>query len=415
VVRLDDGPAMSASAAAFTIPDLPLLDLGSSSEDRAPAMVQLEVLDLRLRRDRRRFLDVADPLYRGDPNWIAPLRFERMRFLDPTAGPALAHLEIHALIARVGGRDVGRITAHLDRAYDREHGTRAGWFGFFESVDDRAVAHALLAAAACWLRERGAHTIVGPMNFTTNQTCGLLVENFARPPMLETTYNPPYYEDLLTSFGLAKHTDLQTWWLDLDEPHAIARITHLQRLAARAQRHGVVVRAAIGKRFAAECALVFDLYNRAWRGNWGFVPMGRDEALHLAETLRPVVDPSLILIAEVGGEPAGCAVTLPDLNEALPRNGRLLPFGWLRFLLARRRIRHVRVTLLGVVPEFRRRGLEALLCVETAIRCRAAGYTSGELSWTLEGNIGITRTVDAMGGQPDRRYRLLGARLVARS
>jgi GNAT superfamily N-acetyltransferase len=403
---------MSVHAAPLAAPDLPPLDPAAVAP-RDGGGVTLEALDLRSRRDRRRFLDVAPPIYRGDPCWVAPLRMERMRFLDPARSPTLTTLEIHALVARRAGRDVGRITAHVDREFDRLHHARAGWFGFLETIDDAAVAGALLAAAARWLRDRGARTMVGPTNFTTNHTCGLLVENFTRPPMLETTYNPPYYERHLTSAGLAKVTDLYAWWLDLDDADVRAKLARVAALAARVRtREGLTVRHGDRRRFAEECALIFDLYNRAWRANWGFVPIRRAEALHVAESVRPIVREELVLVAETRGRPVAFALTLPDLNEVLPRSGRLLPFGWVGLALARRRIRHARVALLGVVPEYRRRGIEAVLIAETALRCRAAGLRSGEMSWTLESNVLVNRAIESAGGRRDRVYRVFGATLA---
>ena len=317
------------------------------------APVAIDVVDFRRRSDRRRFLDVAAPIYRDDPHYVEALRGERLRFLDPAANPGLAELEIHALVARRGGRDVGRVTAHLDRAYDRHHGTRTGWFGFFESIDDPTVAHALLGAAVRWAAARGATELIGPTSFTTNHECGLLVENFARRPMLGTTYNPAYYEDLLTGFGFRKVRDLLGWWVDLttgfDDASRRRIGSFVERLKARA---GIAVRHAEKRRFHEEWPHMYEIYRHAW-----------------------------------------C-------------DGRLFPFGWLRLAVGLRRVRQARLVLLGVLPGYRKRGLESLLCMETALRARQLGFVGGEASWTLEDNVLINRAIESMGGRRDRTWRL---------
>ncbi len=375
--------------------------------------VEIDVIDLRRRAERRRFLDVAWPLYRSYPNYVEPLRHDRMKFLDPARNPALRELEIHALIARRGGRDVGRVTAHVDRAYDRHHGVRAGWFGFFESVDDPAVAQALLAAATRWLAERGATEVVGPMSFTTNQECGLLVTNFDRPPMAGTTYNPPYYEALLTGCGFRSIKELYGWWIDVGAPENDPKIARVAALAERVKvREGIVIRNAVKKRFHEEWPLLFEIYEGSWRDNWGYSPISREEFGQIAESLLPVMREELVLLVEVRGRPAGFALTVPDVNEAAPRNGRLLPFGWAKLAFGLRRIRHARLILLGVLPGFRKRGLESLLFIETAMRYRALGYTSGEISWTLDDNVLINRAIESMSGRLDRVYRLYRLPLV---
>ena len=376
--------------------------------------VEIEQLDLGRRRDRRKFLDVSDPIYRGDPHYVAPLRMERMQFLDVRRNGGLRDLEVHALLARRGGTSVGRITAHIDHSYDRVHGSGTGWFGFFESIDDGEVAHALLAAATRWLGAKGAREAVGPMSFNTNHQCGLLVENFDRPAAVDMAYNPPYYEPLITSFGFAPIRDLYAWWIDHPDPLANPKVARIARIAERVKRReGVTVRSGEMRRFKEEVATIFAIYNRAWRKNWGFVPVNECESEHIARSLKPIVRPELVLFLEIGGKPVGFAVTVPDLNTALPRNGRLFPFGWLKFLLGQRRIPHGRLIALGIEPEYQRRGLESLLFVETVLRTHALGLSRGEIGWTLDDNVLINRAIESMDGRIDRRYRVFRAPLAS--
>jgi GNAT superfamily N-acetyltransferase len=267
----------------------------------------------------------------------------------------------------------------------------------------------LLGAAVEWAASRGAGEVIGPMSFNTNQECGLLVENFDRRPMLGTTYNPPYYEALITSFGFRAVKELYAWWIDvrasLDDPKSARVATFARRIMSR---EDVTIRHASKKRFDEEWQLLFELYNRSWRDNWGYVPMSKDEFGRLAESLLPILREEIILFLELRGWPVGFAFALPDVNEVAPRNGRLLPFGWAKLAFGLRRIRHARLMLLGVLPEHRKRGLESLLFIETAMRCRAVGLASGEASWTLDDNVLINRAIESMGGKIDRRYRLFG-------
>lgn len=377
------------------------------------AGVRLEILDLRRPRDRMRFLDMAAPIYRGDPNYIEPLRLERMKFLDPSRNPSFASLEVLPLLAHANGKVVGRITAHIDRAYDAYHECRAGWFGFFECINDRRVAHALLDEAARWLKGRGATEMIGPFNFTSSHQIGLLVENFDRPPFVEMTYNPRYYEELLTSFGLAKAKDLFAWWIDIRQGLENPKVARVARIAERVrQRAGVTVRAARMADFDREVERVFDLYNRAWEKNWGFVKITPKEFEAIVRDLKQVVEPELVLFVECQDRPVGFSCTLPNINAIMPKDGRLFPFGWYKLLFGRKAIKEARLFTLGVLPEYRKQGLESLMFIETVERARKLGFHGGEIGWTLEDNDLVNRAIEAMDGRLDRRYRVLGLSLI---
>jgi GNAT superfamily N-acetyltransferase len=392
--------------------DLPAWEPAPASRSTSLGAVTLEVVDLGKKGDRARFVDMIHPLYEGDRHFIAPLRMQQMHFLDTAKNLSLSQLEVHAVLAHRGGRCVGRITGHIDRAYDAYHGTKAGWFGFFESIDDVQVAHALLDEAFRWVKSRGATEIIGPMNFTTNHQCGLLVENFDRPPVIEMTYNPPYYGRLLETYGLGKAKDLFAWWIDvtkgLDDPN-IKRFYNIAEKVKK--RSGLTIRGANMKEFEKEVSTIFTIYNQAWQRNWGFVPVNEAEFKMIAKDLRQIINPSLVLVVEDrDGKPAGFSVTLPDVNALMPRNGRLLPFGWWKLATGMKSVKTGRLFTLGVVPAYRKRGVEALLCVETALRGKEVGLSGGEIGWTLEDNELINSPIRTMGGKLDRKYRLYGAR-----
>jgi GNAT superfamily N-acetyltransferase len=392
--------------------DLPPLDPPSPTRIVDTTGVRLERVDLGVAADRARFLDMALPLYAGDPNYVPPLRMERMKFLDPGHNRAFKNLDVRPILAVQDGKVVGRMTAHIDRAYDAYHGSKTGWFGFFECVDDKKVAHAMLADGVAWLRERGATEVFGPNNFTTNHTCGLLVENWDRIPYIEMTYNPRYYEALLTSFGLAKAKDLFAWWIDVSQGLENEKVARVARIAERIKkREGITIRTGNMADFRAEVARLFSIYNQAWEKNWGFVQIDKDEFDIVADDLKQVVRPELVLFIELEGRPVAFACTIPNINELMPRNGRLFPFGWWKLLTGMKKIKYARLVTLGVIPEYRKRGLEALLFVETVVQAKKLGMNGGEIGWTLEDNTLINRAIESMDGKLDRKYRLYGLTL----
>lgn len=386
----------------------PWTKVGHASSD-----VELEPIDLADPRQRRRFLDAGEIVQRHDPNYIAPLRIERMRFLDTAHNLSLHALEIQAFLALRNGKLVGRITAHIDRDYNAYHASRTGWFGFFDSIDDVKVAHRLLEQAVCWVHERGMDSIIGPNNFTTNQQTGMLVENFSRPPAIEMTYNPAYYLGLVQSYGFGKAKDLLAFWVDVSQGDADPKIRRFREVSEKAcKRFGLRIRSGDLANFEQEVDCVFRLYNESWQRNWGFVPIDEREFKAFAKDLREVIAPELVLIVEDrNGLPIAFSIALPNINEVMPPNGRLFPFGWYKLLFGRKRIKTARLFTLGVIPGYRKRGVEAMLCFETARAAKSLGHSSGEIGWTLEDNILINRAIESFGGQLDRRYRLFGLEL----
>lgn len=354
------------------------------------------------------FIRLPYSLYKGDPNWVPPLEMERRDFLNPKKNPFFAFGEVELFLARRGGQVVGRIAAVKDPRYNEFHGTKWGFFGLFECINDVGVARALLSTAERWARERGFETLVGPMNFSTNAECGMLVEGFDRPPAVMMTYNPPYYPSLLESCGFTKAKDLFAWELSssAEPPEKVVRIAEKMR-----EREGIRVRHLRMDDFANEVQRIKGIYNSAWEKNWGFVPMTEAEFDHLAKEMKPIVRPELLLIAEVKGEPVAFSMTLPDANEAFKAaNGRLttfgLPIGLVKLVLASRRIRRLRLITLGIKEGFRRRGLDAILYLDTIRTAKALGYEGGEIGWTLEDNHLVNRAIESMGGQKSKTYRI---------
>ncbi len=377
----------------------------SDSVTSGPESVQsrVEVVGVSTPRQRRQFADLPYELYAGDPHWVPPLRRDERRRLDPAHNPFLDHAEMQLWLAIAGPRVVGRVAAISDRLHDEVHGERVTWFGFFEATN-RDVARQLLGAVEQWGRDRGSPVVRGPANPSLNESAGLLIDAFDLDPYVLMPYNPPTYPGFVEGAGYTRVKDLWAWDLD---PLAIdlGRIT---RVADRVRRrHDISVRPVNLREFDRELSVLQSLYRDAWEGNWGFVPPTDAESRQLAVDLKPILDPELLLFAEMRGRPVGCSVTIPDVNQVLKRmNGRLLPFGFLHFLRRRQITTRARVLLVGVVPEARRIGLYPLLIHESHRRFVARGYTRAELSWTLEDNDAVNTGIEAAGGRRYKTYRL---------
>lgn len=362
------------------------------------------------RRDLKRFVKVPFRVHRGSPLWVPPLITERMQFLDRSKNPYFEHAEAEYFLAERDGEPVGRITAQIDSRWDEYQGGNTGMFGFFETIDDAEVAGALLDTAARWLGERGRDRILGPMDFSTNDELGVLIEGFDRPPMILQNWQPPYYRELIEGHGYGKAMDLLMWWLELGDLKGGSEFHPMIHQAAVQSReeHGIVVRKMRKREMAAEVKRFMEVYNEAWGDNWGFVPVTDAEAEFQAKALKQVLDEEWALIAEgPGGEIAGAALTLPDINQVLAgMNGRLLPFGWLRFLLGKGRIDNVRVFALGVKHDYQHAGVAAALYIRHLENASPDGVYGGECGWILEVNDPMNRAMEGMGGEVVKRYRL---------
>jgi GNAT superfamily N-acetyltransferase len=368
----------------------------------------VSVTPVRTSGDKTAFIRLPYALYKGDPYWVPPLEMERRDFLDPNKNPFFEFGEVELFLARREGEVVGRLAAVRDPRYNEFHGTKHGFFGLFECVNDAGVARALFEAAWVWLRERGFDTVLGPMNFSTNYECGTLVEGFDSAPAILMTYNPPYHAGLLEACGFSKAKDLWAWELSssAEPPEKVVRIAEKIR-----QREGIQVRSVRLKEFEVEVARIKKVYNAAWEKNWGFVPMTDKEFDHLARELKTVVEAELLLIAEVKGDPVAFSMTLPDANHALKAaGGRLtkfgLPIGLVKMMLAARHIKRLRLVTLGIKEGYRRRGLDAILYLDTLRKAKGLGYEGGEISWTLEDNHLVNRAIESMGGKRTKTYRI---------
>lgn len=365
----------------------------------------VEVREVMGRRDWNDFLRLPWQIYAHDPVWAPPLLAERRLFVDRSKHPFFQHGTAAFYVARRQNRVVGRICVSDDPRYNARHGVNQGCVGLFECIDDEETAHALFDAAAEWLRKRDRDQLVGPIDYSTNYTCGLLIDGFDTPPRVMMNHHHPYYQSLWESWGFRKAKDLYSWWFDDPYNMAVSWRDKAQRLV---QRCGVTIRAFRLNDFAGDVRRCQQVYNEAWQNNWGAVPMTDAESLHLAKNLRRLADPELLLIAEADNRPVGFCLTIPDFNEAMrPLNGRLFPMGWFRFARNLKRIRTARVLTCGVVEKYRRRGVTDLMILRTLeYGKKALNFDTAELGWTLEDNTMINRTIETVGGRRYKTYRI---------
>ena len=369
----------------------------------------LRVRAARTRQDLKRFIERPYRLHARDPVWVPPLRRDVDLLLSRSNNPFFEHAEAEYFLAERDGRVVGRVAAISNRLHNETHGDRVGFFGFFESTHDQSVASALLDAAAGWCRERNHDVLRGPASFSVNDECGLLVDGFEYPPTLMMPHNPRYYIELLERAGFTKAKDLWVYQGGTEEqyvpvPERLARGTELIR-----QRQGITLRSLDLKNFQHEVALIKELYNSAWEKNWGFVPMTEHEIDHLAEQFKPVVIPEMVPMAEKDGKLIGFGIALPDLNVVFRRHrsGRLFPMILdLLWSLKMKRIRRARILLLGVLPEYRGKGIDAMLYHWIWTRSGDRKIYWGEAGWILEDNPAMNAGLEKMTFRVYKTYRL---------
>jgi GNAT superfamily N-acetyltransferase len=368
---------------------------------------RIEVSQVTGRKERDRFIKFPWRIYRDDPAWVPPLIIERKAFLDRKRHPFYRHGDAALFLAKRNGEIVGRIMASDDPNYNALHQSSVGCFGLFESIDDVDVAAALFDRAAEWLRRRGRSEIMGPIDYSTNYVCGLLIDGFQHPPTVLTAHNPSYYARLIEACGLEKVKDWYAWWFDPDN----APVSRLRRLVdARSRKTSVKIRPINLRRLEDDSQRLSSVFNEAWKNNWGFVPFTEAEAKHMATEMRPILVPWMTLIAEVDDAPVAFVICVPDINVALQRlNGRLtrfgLPTGLIKLLYQRNKIRTARFIALGVLEKYRRAGIAEMLVLQVMEEGARRGF-KGELSMTLEDNVMINRFLEAVGASRYKTYRI---------
>lgn len=362
-------------------------------------------------RQRRLLITAAEAAHAGEAHYVAPLRYGERRALDPGLSPFLRDNPTAFFIARLGGRPVGRIAAIENRAHLARHGDGTGHFGFLDVPDDTAVTEALMAAAADWLKRRGLDRMAGPFSASINHSAGVLVEGFDTPSSVHTPYNGPHLEAHLRRLGFAPLKDLFAFRARVADAVLPRRVAAMRERFAGARQ--VRLRTFDTARFEAETKVLNALYNDAWSGNWGAVPLCDEEALFLGTLVRPLARTGWTVFAECGEEIVGAAAMVPDLNEAIaPLRGRLFPFGWAVLLhrLGPGRLSRARVPLIGVARRLRATRLggyvAAALLARMVEEARAARIAELEISWMLADNRRILNLVAALPARHAKTWRL---------
>jgi GNAT superfamily N-acetyltransferase len=381
-------------------------------------MSVLQIRSMKTPSEREAFIAFAWRVYQDNPYWVPPLISERQHFLDPEKNPFFDHAAAEYFMAFRDGEPVGTIAAFTNSGYNEFQNVNVGFFGFFEALQDREAAHALLQEAAEWARKAGHDALMGPAQFSTNDESFLLIDGFDDPPRALMTYNPRYYQDFIESAGFPKVMDV--WAYSISIPEFIQTMPEkLERVVEKVRKKGRFhVRPIRMKEFDLEVKRFKHVYNNSWERNWGFVPMTDAEIDQLAASLKPIIDPDLVLMVEVDGEVVGSSLSIPDLNQPLlhayPRPSVPEPLTMLKLLWhwkVRKRVEWLRVVALGVLPEYRAKGVDAMMYLETAKRAAPKGYKWAEMSWILENNVMMNRSIQMLGGEVYKTYRMYEKRL----
>jgi hypothetical protein len=367
--------------------------------------VSIHPIELGNRRQLKKFIKLPWKIYRDDPNWVPPLIFDQLQFFTPGKNPYFSHSKAQLFMALRGEEPVGRISAHENNQHMQIHKDGAGFFGFFECINDQTVANALFDAASNWLRECGLKTMRGPLSFSVNGEVGLLIDAFDEPPFIRMTYNPPYYAGLIEGYGLQKIQDLYAYAM-FESEELPKRLRDIAAFVLEDPK--LVVRTIDVRDFKNEMDRIKKIYTEAWSENWGAVPLTEEEFDRIVGEFKLICDRDLSFIAEYDGEPAGLSLVLPDMNQALKKaGGRLFPLGLLKILWHKRKINSWRVPVMGVLEEHRMRGIEAVFCCRTYDAAKKnRNYRKCELSWILESNTAANAVMKKLGARRSKTYRI---------
>lgn len=366
------------------------------------------------KKELKQFIMLPFKLYKNDPNWVPPLIMDQKNFFNPKKNPYYEHSEVQLFLAYKDEIIVGRISAQTNTQHNKFHEDKVGFFGFFESINDQAVADKLFTVAYDWLKEKGMDTMRGPMNFSTNNECGLLVDGFSTPPFILMTHNHDWYQKLYENFGLAKEMDLLAYLIPKrPTPERLQRIT--DKLQKRGRFTVREISSKNKKELRRDLQTVFTVYTKAWERNWGFVPMTKREFDHEIDSVIDVVRPEFFYLAFVDDEPAGFYVALPDFNQVLMKmKGKLFPFGIFHYLFGKNKVTAMRVITMGVIKEYQNRGIDTVFYTKNfmiANEHKKMNIENAEMSWILETNTMMNRIATNLGGWVHKTYRILDKKI----
>ncbi|KAA0211889.1 hypothetical protein FBQ84_00890 [Ignavibacteria bacterium CHB1] len=362
---------------------------------------------------KAQFIDFAYNHYKGCEHYIAPLRFDIKNNLDTQKNPFYQHSRIKLWLAFDDGKIVGRIAAIVNDNHNNFHKDKVGFFGFFESINNRLISNKLFDAATSWLKDQGMDTIRGPVNPSTNDECGLLVNAFDTDNVILMPYNFEFYEELILNAGFTKSKDLHALWISKDVIKDEKVMEKLRRIAEIVmKRENIKIRKVNLRDFDNEVQRVRDVYNNAWSDNWGFVPMTEDEFRYIAKNLKIAVNPEFVEFAEIDGQPIGFSLAIPDLNQAIKGlNGKLFPFGIFKFLSGKKRINRLRVIIMGMKHEYQKKGIDGIFYKNLIENGNRLNYIGAEISWVLDDNMPMMKTAENLGAKIYKTYRIFDKKI----
>lgn len=368
---------------------------------------EIRIVPVSTKKQLKQFIRFPWTVYRGEThyeNWVPPLLVGEKDLFNKDKDPFYKHADMEQFLAYKDDKLVGRIAAIIDYSYVEYQKDDCGFFGFFEALNDQAVANALFRAAEEWVKSKGYNSIKGPMNPTTGKTIGCLIDSFDIPPIIEMPYNAEYYPPMIEKCGYGKSKDLLSYRMDgkLKLSDKMLRIADLVK-----KRHNISIRPIDMKDWDNSIEMIREMYNDAWEGNWGFVPWGKEEFEHLAKDLKMIAIPELVLIVYMGDEPVGFTIPLPDFNQVfIKMNGRLFPTGLFKILTGKKKIDMIRTAILGVKKKAQNKGIDAVMVKEIYEIGFRMGMKGSELSWILEDNINLTNLLENWGAEHYRTYRI---------
>lgn len=369
--------------------------------------MSLEIKETKTKKELHAFIDFPHDLYAGDPNYVPELFMAQKDLFNKDKHPFHTHGKVHCFLARQDGKIVGRIAAIKNPNYNEYHNSNIGFFGFYDYIESQEIAEALLNKVKTFLASENYDGLMGPVNFSTNETAGTLVEGFDSPPKIMMTYNKPYYDKIQKAIGLTKEMDLFAYFIPTNSV-SDKSIRLSKMIEERLARQGITIRNLSIKNLKQEIEGLHKVYNQAWEKNWGFVPMSRTEMDFLASELKLIADEEFCYIAEHDGEAVGISLSIPDVNEITKNfsKGRLFPFNIIKLLLKRKSIKNVRIITTGVIEGYRKKGIEAIFFAKNIQTARKKNLEGGEASWVLEKNEEMVAAAEKLNGQKYKTYRI---------
>lgn len=372
-------------------------------------MNQIRILEVTNEVDKMRFIKFPWEIYRKNPNWVPPLIYDVRKNLDTQKNPFYTHAKIKLFLALDGKTPVGRIAAIINESHNIKYKDKVGFVGYYDCINSAEISSLLFDTAKNWLKGQGMDTMRGPVNLSINDEVGLLINSFDKDPILLTTYNPEYYIKLFEDYGFEKVKDLYAYYMDhvlcKENQKAMDKLNRVADIVLK--KENIKIRKIVLKNLESELIKVMQVYNSAWVDNWGSVQMTESEFKYVAASLKPLVDEDIVYFAEVEGKPVGFSLSMPDFNQIFKKlNGKLLPFGIFKILTGKKKIDAIRVVIMGIIPEYQRKGIEAVFIRDTINTGMIKGYKYADISWVLEDNVPMVQTAVNLGAIQYKTFRI---------